>query len=598
MKTRAPPDRRSTVKQCVGACSASFQVTDADRAFYDKVSPVIGGKKINIPEPSLCPECRQQRRMVWRNERKLYRAKSALSGNPMLSMYYPDSDVRVFEQKEWWSDQWNGLDYGQSFDFSRPFFEQFLELKKRVPHINLCNDSESINCDYVNQTTHLKNCYLVYDTDFCEQTYYTHVGKRSFRCMDGYRIFDCKNCYECVDCKNSYQLNFSQDCEDCSESFFLKDCKGVRNSFGCINLRQKQYCFLNEQLTKEDYEKRLNDLQLQTFSGRKNAAAIVEDFFREFPRKADHNIQVEHCTGDYLTHCKDSFDCFDAENLQDCRYVTNNSEGSKDCMDYDVWGVHAELLYECCTVGEDAFNVLFSMFCWGNVRDLMYCDYCMHSRNLFGCVGLKRNQYCILNKQYTKDEYEALVPRIIDHMHKMGEWGEFFPANIPPFSYQETLAQDFYPLKKEQAQSKGFRWHDIEAPLLKVDRIIPAEKLPETIDQIPDDILNWAIECVLTKKPFKIIPQELAFYREFQIPIPRLHPDERHRQRMALRNPRKLWERNCDKCGRDILTSYSLDRPAIGSEESDIFDHSKSVQIAQARREKVYCEECYLKEVY
>ena len=449
MKTRAPPDRRSTVKQCVGACSASFQVTDADRAFYDKVSPVIGGKKINIPEPSLCPECRQQRRMVWRNERKLYRAKSALSGNPMLSMYYPDSDVRVFEQKEWWSDQWNGLDYGQSFDFSRPFFEQFLELKKRVPHINLCNDSASINCDYVNQTTHLKNCYLVYDTDFCEQTYYTHVGKRSFRCMD-----------------------------------------------------------------------------------------------------------------------------------------------------YDVWGVHAELLYECCTVGEDAFNVLFSMFCWGNVRDLMYCDYCMHSRNLFGCVGLKRNQYCILNKQYTKDEYEALVPRIIDHMHKMGEWGEFFPANIPPFSYQETLAQDFYPLKKEQAQSKGFRWHDIEAPLLKVDRIIPAEKLPETIDQIPDDILNWAIECVLTKKPFKIIPQELAFYREFQIPIPRLHPDERHRQRMALRNPRKLWERNCDKCGRDILTSYSLDRPAIGSEESDIFDHSKSVQIAQARREKVYCEECYLKEVY
>jgi CxxC-x17-CxxC domain-containing protein len=60
-----------------------------------------------------------------------------------------------------------------------------------------------------------------------------------------------------------------------------------------------------------------------------------------------------------------------------------------------------------------------------------------------------------------------------------------------------------------------------------------------------------------------------------QIPIPHNCFDCRHKARMALRNPRRLWSRTCAKCGTAISTSYSPDRPEI-----------------------VYCEECYLKEVY
>jgi len=60
--------------------------------------------------------------------------------------------------------------------------------------------------------------------------------------------------------------------------------------------------------------------------------------------------------------------------------------------------------------------------------------------------------------------------------------------------------------------------------------------------------LNWAIECEITKKPFKIIREELEFYRKHNLPIPRRHPDQRHLDRMKLRNPRKLFMRKCDKC--------------------------------------------------
>jgi len=120
-----------------------------------------------------------------------------------------------------------------------------------------------------------------------------------------------------------------------------------------------------------------------------------------------------------------------------------------------------------------------------------------------------------------------------------------------------------------------FNWSDYEAPFPKVEKIISASKLPENITDIPDDILNRAIECEITKKPFKIIKEELDFYRKHNLPIPRKHPDQRHLDRMKLRNSRKLFERNCDKCGKEIQTTYAPEKPEI-----------------------VYCEECYNKEIY
>lgn len=112
-------------------------------------------------------------------------------------------------------------------------------------------------------------------------------------------------------------------------------------------------------------------------------------------------------------------------------------------------------------------------------------------------------------------------------------------------------------------------------PMPEVKKIILAEKLPNSIKDIPDDILNWAIQCKLTKKPFKIIPAELQFYRKFSLPVPRLHPFGRHLARMKKRPSRKLFARACEKCQKKIQTTFSPSRP-----------------------EMVYGEACYLEMVY
>ena len=126
-------------------------------------------------------------------------------------------------------------------------------------------------------------------------------------------------------------------------------------------------------------------------------------------------------------------------------------------------------------------------------RDIYYSYECSSCQDCFGCVGLKNKQYCIFNTQYTKETYEQEVLIIIAHMEKTKEWGEFFPTAISPFSYNESVVQEYFPLTKEQALSRGYKWYE------RSDRnystsLVPSE-IPKTIDSIDDSILNEIIKC-------------------------------------------------------------------------------------------------------
>ena len=281
-------------------------------------------------------------------------------------------------------------------------------------------------------------------------------------------------------------------------------------------------------------------------------------------------IHCEDCSGDMLHTCKNVRDSFEVINSQDCRFC-HDSAFLKDCYDVYEPAFDCELQYEsyACNHGKNLIGTCVSY----DVSNLYYCDSCHNSRDLFGCISLKRNQYCILNKQYSREEYERLVPKIIKQMKSSGEWGEFFPITLSPFAYNESVAQESFPITKEEAAALGYRWYEKQE---SSDQYLgPSVTLPDDIRQISDNISKQILICEATFKPYKIIPQELKFYRELNIPIPRKCPDQRHKERMALRNPRKLWQRQCVKCSKKIQTTYAPERPEI-----------------------VYCEDCYLQTVY
>ena len=47
-------------------------------------------------------------------------------------------------------------------------------------------------------------------------------------------------------------------------------------------------------------------------------------------------------------------------------------------------------------------------------------------------------------------------------MRASGEWGEFFPIEISPFGYNETVAQEYFPLSKDDCGEQGWAWREDE----------------------------------------------------------------------------------------------------------------------------------------
>ena len=126
-----------------------------------------------------------------------------------------------------------------------------------------------------------------------------------------------------------------------------------------------------------------------------------------------------------------------------------------------------------------------------------------------------------------------MMAKIKTHMQETKEWGQPFPANLSPFPYNTTLAHEHTPLTKKEALEAGFMWHD------------------ETNKQSEN-----ALTCAKTGEPFQIIAQEAKFYEKFNLPKPKVCPEQRYQQINKLRPPNKLRKDNCHSCQTPIHTAY------------------------------------------
>lgn len=550
-------------------CKTEFEIFDKDREFY---------QMMEVPEPTLCYLCRMQRRLSYRSERFLYHRKCDLTGKQIISTYSTDNPFPVYYSDEWWSDRYDPLKYGREFDFKRPFFEQFFELRNVVPRLNLIQQKPMFNSEYCNAAGNNKNCYLAFSSNSNEDCYYISWCNYCKNCIDCKTLNKSELCYECVDCRDCYGLRYSQDCANCSDSAFLRNCQGCRDCFGCSNQKDKQYYIFNKPFTETAYKKFMKEVDLSSNKTVEKIKERIDDEFSDLIVKEYEGMNNQDSLGNYLRNNKNAYMCFDCEDCEDIRYCMALFR-AKNSMDHSYWGDGTEKIYECQACGFRDYNLRFCNLCWSECSDLTYCDHCFSSRDCFGSVGLKKNQYLILNKQYSKEEYFKLVPKIIEHMKETsaiagqaGEWGEFFPTSHSLYGYNETLAQEEVPLIKGEVLKRGWRWKDVEK-----DKSYKGAKyqIADKIAGVPEDICMQILISEKSGEPYKIIPQELKFLKENGIPVPRITPDERHWARMEKRNPRKLYDRTCAKCGADIRTTYAPDRPEI-----------------------VYCEKCYLKEVY
>lgn len=565
-------------------CKSEFTIEPDDFTFYEKVQ---------VPAPKLCPRCRYLRRLLDRNEWSLYKRKCNFTGDTIISIYRNDAPFPVYKQEIWRSDKFDPLSYSRNFDFNRPFFEQYEELRLAVPHLALVN-SNSVNSEYSNQSQNNKDCYMVSATGNSEKCLYGNWYQYSSFSVDCSNVWRGELCYESIDCVRSSSCRWSQDCYDCVAVDFCIDCRGCTNCFGCVNLRNKKYHWFNEPLTKDEYEKRLRDFDWSRSEITK-AVTRVRELARALPKKFFHGQKAFDSSGDYIENVQSSRENFNGKDNKDTAYLQDFGEG-KDCLDCTeiLKAEHSYELQGCAFINRSM--VLRSSW---TITDCYYCDMCFSCADCFGCFGLKQGQYCILNKQYLKEQYLELKKRIIEHMKKTGEWGEYFPAQHSPFAYNESVAQIYFPLTKKEAEERGYSWHEAEEKTYRPT--LNAKDLPEKISETDDSIVNEvircssqdAIECVTA---FRIVPLELMLYQKLGVPVPSKCFPCRRQNRFNLRNPRQLWHRKCACAG--------------SGSENDIYKNTIShfhgsehcpnefeTSYAPERPEIIYCEQCYQQEV-
>ncbi|MBI3626442.1 hypothetical protein HY224_00135 [Candidatus Uhrbacteria bacterium] len=490
------------MNQSCRQCKHQFEVTEDDQVFYDKMK---------VPVPALCPDCRLKRRFFFRNEMTLYSRPCDLCKKTTIAMFHPKSPYTVYCKECFDSDKWDPFSYGMDYDPKRPFFEQLNELFLKVPKKNLYASSASapsVNSDYLNMAGSCKDSYLVFNTAYCENTMFSRGLARCKDTLDAYFGNENEGCYEIINVNKSFNVHHGQNLVNSLDCIFAMSLADCQNCFGCINLRHKSFNFFNEQLSKDEYMKRVNEIS-----------------------------------------AKEGKDCYDA---------MGHTFGAELML--DVVG---------CGFGSRVIGSYWVENC--NDVEYSYCinvsDYCL------GCDGLNKTKYAILNKKYSPEEYTKLRSKIIEELKSLGEYGLCMPPFLSPSGYNETFGMDNVPLTKGEVLALGGKWQD-DLPGSRGKETMKSNAIPDHIYDVPNSILNEILGCVTCGKNYRIIKQELAFYRKAVLPLPRKCFTCRNHERVLKRGPLKLFDRKCGKCQKGIKTSYAPYRPEI-----------------------VWCESCYQKEV-
>jgi hypothetical protein len=487
-----------------------------------------------INHPEYCRLCSWQRKLAWQNEYQIYKRKCDATGKTMVSVYKDDANCPVYEKEFWSGDEWVLPE--MDYDESRPFFEQYWEFSKQVPRPST-NRVGAENSEYAHLIFDSKSCYLSFQVFQSENL----IGcYRSVRLKDSANSFFCIDSEllcECVNCSRGYNLKFSEDCENCSDSAFLYDCKSCKNCFMCWNLRNKEYYFKNEKFSKEEYERKIAEYNLALLEGQKKAKQEFESLRGNFIAKALRMINCENCYGDYLVGCKDCKHIYFSDGCRDSKSILR---GTEDINSYDcVVGGKIELCYNLLQPGW-CYMCAFNNNC-NRCSATYLSEMCTDCNECTGCISLKRGKWCIFNKHYTEEEYNRLKKHIFEELRGDDGFEEFFDLAKSPFAYEETIADLYFPKNEMKTVEENFG----------------------------ED------KCVLCGRISQATEAEKKFYEKAGLAL----PDKCFSCRiMALARPYsvvKMGKINCANCGEETMTGMS-----------------------ERVYQKVYCEKCYLGQVY
>jgi len=269
-------------------------------------------------------------------------------------------------------------------------------------------------CEFCNEVYDSKNLSYCFDTYSTTDSFYLFDSFMCATCGDCDYAVESELCYESVDPYKAFNCEYLEYCDNIRDSAYCYRCSG-NNLFGCANLKNKSFCIFNRQLTELEYNNKIKKLKLLP---PEKILTVVEDIKRHFPLTQTIAQDNENTTyGNYIHFDKNCYLCFDAAHDENCSYLYD-SFNCKTSYDLTYVAVGTELTYQAVD-SATLFNCNFCIHA-SNCQDSSYLFNCSNAKNCLGCVGLKNKEYCILNRQFTKEEYEKINNQIIAQLNTAG----------------------------------------------------------------------------------------------------------------------------------------------------------------------------------
>lgn len=533
-------------------------------------------RKFNAPRLDYSPRTQMQRLLSFRTAYEIFWNTHALSGEPILSYLHPDVPIPVVTDNEGHNlDMDVHPEYQASYDLSLPLLPQLTDLVKTVPMGARRETKNVINTIGVGMWD-VEDCYMVFSTvgvKRCMYTYYCLEGSEDT--MQSVFVQSCQNCFGSTRAERCYSCFVALESRDCLNCRFVFDCRNCEDCFGATNLRNAKYVFFNEQLSKDEYEKRVAEIGL-------SCRSVFDAMYKRFvelvessPFPETFNINSPDCHGEYLFDCVRTSDSHYMIRCTDCHY-NYGSKDSENCI-YVASSYPATNCWMSAQMWH-CNNMKYSMNC-GQTQNTEYCFNCFDCEDCFSCVGLRQKRFYIFNKKYTEEEYGRRVDEIKCAMLERGEYGEFFPLEVSPNGTQFSMASVLYDMNEDEMKRIG-------APIYDPDRgavLAPKngqEMPPLNIADVPDCIADVEASAWVGKpfvdmgvnRRWAVVPQELTYLKSHKLPFPREHYSSRLRRQIQMLNLIDTEDATCTACQKSLKV------------------HKNKT----FKNRKTYCQPCYL----
>lgn len=415
--------------------------------------------------------------------------------------------------------------YGIVYKDTEWFFIQMQSLLQKVPLPNILHFWMNENADFADEILASKDIYLSTIVASSEKVLYS-MGIRS-NCTtilnSSVVSQSSENIYSSCGVIESQKVYFSRYIISSSHIWFSRNLVGCHDCIFCENLQNTRFCINNKQYNEEEYRKQEKQILSQKHE--------FENWYKKSCNTGE-NIGSEKSQGNFIIR----------SNQITQGYYISDTEFGKNLF-LVGWKEGNISLFDICTCSgnsQSSFGVMgmgssHHVYCSCNIAasSSIYYSYFLENCSFcLGCIWLKNQSYCILNKQYTKEEWEVLVEKIFTSMEADGTLGDFFPASMNPFSFNDTLAylidQSFI---KKEVEEEWYLWRDepIKADVPNWVRVVQNTELDrfEKYNQkwewcIDPEVMNGVISDEKWNY-YRIVKMEYDFLVKYELPLPRLH---------------------------------------------------------------------------